>query len=281
MEKLINSLLMGINTLIVQFEIISSNELRYRIGEFLVSFYIENKKTIKKQASWNKTLSTVSDSLNKKYGGDGYGLTNLNYMQQFYRKYRNSPEMMEKALKLDWSHNIALLKDKLNEDERNYYLNMAISEKWSVKEIERQIKDESFDNFLNEIQQNNYQFSIQDLRIKNYKSLVNIEIAEPSKLLVFAGANNRNYPFEENSFVIMTREMEAWFLADNNLNFHYVNEPEEILNPSDIVGEQLGTSSHIKITNRLKDRFSLVRASENSRSAKRFLEKLAQITDEN
>ncbi len=272
---------MGINTLIVQFEIISSNELRYRIGEFLVSFYIENKKTIKKQASWNKTLSTVSDSLNKKYGGDGYGLTNLNYMQQFYRKYRNSPEMMEKALKLDWSHNIALLKDKLNEDERNYYLNMAISEKWSVKEIERQIKDDSFDNFLNEIQQNNYQFSIQDLRIKNYKSLVNIEIAEPSKLLVFAGANNRNYPFEENSFVIMTREMEAWFLADNNLNFHYVNEPEEILNPSDIVGEQLGTSSHIKIANRLKDRFSLVRASENSRSAKRFLEKLAQITDEN
>ena len=92
--------------------------------------------------------------------------------------------------------------------------------------------------------------------------------------------DNKNYIFEENTFVIMTREMEAWFLADANLNFNYDGQPEEILNPSDIVGEQLGTSSHVKIANRLKDRFSLVRASENSRSAKRFLDKLRQITDE-
>ena len=93
--------------------------------------------------------------------------------------------------------------------------------------------------------------------------------------------DNRNYIFEENTFVIMTREMEAWFLADPNLNFNYDGQPEEILNPSDIVGEQLGISSHLMIANRLKDKFSLVRASENSKSAKRFLEKLTQIANEN
>lgn len=189
MENITKDLLSGINNLIIQFENKNSNELRFRIGEFIVSFYIKNRKTIKKQTSWNKILTSISDSLNKKYGGDGYGITNLNYMQQFYRKYRNSPEMVDKALKLDWSHNIALLRDKLNDDERNYYLNSAISERWSVKEIERQIKDDSFDNFLNEIEQNNYQFNINALRIKNYKSLENIEISEPSKMLVFAGAN--------------------------------------------------------------------------------------------
>jgi len=32
--------------------------------------------------------------------------------------------------------------------------------------------------------------------------------------------DNRNYIFQENSFVIMTREMEAWFLADTNLNLN-------------------------------------------------------------
>jgi hypothetical protein len=92
--------------------------------------------------------------------------------------------------------------------------------------------------------------------------------------------DNRNYIFEENSFVIMTREMEAWFLADENLGFNFEGQPEEILNPSDVVAGQLGTSSHVKIANRLKDRFSLVRASENSSSAKRFLDKLEQIADE-
>lgn len=91
---------------------------------------------------------------------------------------------------------------------------------------------------------------------------------------------NRNYVFEENTFVIMTREMEAWFLADTNLNLDYNGNPEEILNPSDIVGEQLRTSSHVKIANRFKDRFSLVRASDNSRSAKRFLDKLNEIANE-
>lgn len=93
--------------------------------------------------------------------------------------------------------------------------------------------------------------------------------------------DNRNYIFNENLFVIMTREMEAWFLADVNLNLFCEGEPEEILNPSDSVGEQLGTLSHVKIANRLKDRFSLVRASENSRSAKRFLDKLKEIANEN
>ena len=91
--------------------------------------------------------------------------------------------------------------------------------------------------------------------------------------------DNRNYIFEKNSFVIMTREMEAWFLADANLNFNYDGQPEKILNPSDIVGKQLGTSSHVKIANRLKESFSLIRASENSRSAKRFLDKLKQIAN--
>ncbi len=93
--------------------------------------------------------------------------------------------------------------------------------------------------------------------------------------------NNKNYIFQENSFVIMTREMEAWFLVDNNLNLNYDGNPEEILNPSVIVGKQLDTSSHVKIANKLKDRFSLVRASENSRSAKRFIDRLKEIANKN
>jgi predicted ATPase len=220
MKNIINNLLSGINDLIIKLKKKNSNELRYRIGEFISSFYIDNKEGIKthmdeivkemkifyethnlditssidmerfkKLTAWNIVLTAVSDWLHNKYGGDGYGVTNLNYMQQFYRKYRNSPEMLEKALKLDWSHNVALLKDKINEDERNYYLNRTISEDWSVKEMEQQIKDESYDDFLKKIEQSNYKYNIQRLKVKNYKSLVNIKITEPSKLLVFAGAN--------------------------------------------------------------------------------------------
>ncbi len=93
--------------------------------------------------------------------------------------------------------------------------------------------------------------------------------------------DNKNYVFNENTFVIMTREMEAWFLADAEMNFNYDGNVEEILNPSDLVGKQLGTSDHIRIANKVKERFSLIRASENSKSAKRFLDKLEQISNDN
>ena len=339
----------------------SSNKKRFIIGGYITKFVIDRIKL----GNIDNFLKDVSSELTKTYKDSGLSHTNLNYIRKFYKKYRNQPDLSEKAFEFSWSQNIALLKDKINDDERNYYLNRAIADDWSVKEIERQIKDDSFDNFLNEIEQNNYQFNIKALRIKNYKSLENIKISEPSKLLVFAGANasgksnifeaieflmhaamttgtiafdifggvknivnykaskqnvdyiftlvdqddkeeqrknrgyrppdcpivvvneiqnfrgNRNYIFGENPFVIMTREMESWFLADANLNLIYEGGPEEILNPSYIVGEQLGTSSHVNIANKLKDRFSLVRASENSRSPKRFLDKLKEIANDN
>jgi hypothetical protein len=75
----------------------------------------------------------------------------------------------------------------------------------------------------------------------------------------------------------MVRELEAWFLADEGLAFNYQGNPEEILNPSDLVSHQLGTSSHIKIANTLKDRFSLDRAAQKSISANRFLNKLREV----
>ncbi len=91
--------------------------------------------------------------------------------------------------------------------------------------------------------------------------------------------DNRHYLQENLIFVVMTREMEAWFLADPNLNFDCLGQkPEEILNPSDIVAQQLGTRSHGRIAHKIKDDFSLERAANNSQSAKRFLEKLIQIS---
>jgi hypothetical protein len=92
--------------------------------------------------------------------------------------------------------------------------------------------------------------------------------------------DNKNYIFEKNTFIIMTREMEAWFLADENLGINYDGDPDIIFNPSDIVAKHLKTKSHVKIANRLKYEFSLTRAAENSKSAKRFLNKLKQITNQ-
>jgi hypothetical protein len=92
--------------------------------------------------------------------------------------------------------------------------------------------------------------------------------------------DNKHYLHENQFFIVMTREMEAWFLSDPNLGFDCLGKhPEEILNPSDLIAKQLGVSSHGLIAHRLKDKFSLERAAENAPSARRFLSKLESISD--
>lgn len=163
----------------------ASNKMRFTIGEYLSKFVTDRIKP----GQIDAFIKEVSSELAKTYKDSGLSHTNLNYIRKFHKEYRNQPDLAEKAFELSWSHNIALLKDNINDDERGYYLNRAIAEEWTVKEIERQIKDNSYNSFLNEIEQNSYQFSIKALRIKNYKSLENIKISDPSNLLVFAGAN--------------------------------------------------------------------------------------------
>ncbi|MCF8372845.1 MAG: AAA family ATPase [Bacteroidales bacterium] len=270
MTDSLNNLLLEIEILIAQLKEKNKNELRYRIGEQLSVFYIKEKKSIKDLFSWTlivinrfykkhnldvrllnsdkyknlttwyKLLTAISDYLNKKYGEEGYGLANLNYMQQFYKKYRGAPDLYEKALQLDWSHNIALLKDKISEDERKYYLQKAIDESWSVKELEKQIKEESYDDFIETIEHSNYQYNIDKLTIKNYKSLVDVEISNPSKFLVFAGANatGKSNIFEAIEMLMHSAMVTGSFVFDifggkeKVINFNALQNKESILEVS-------------------------------------------------
>jgi predicted ATPase len=219
MKGMINKLYSEINALISESKGTRSNSLRYSVGSKIMAFYVNHKEELKvtdkefeeelkvfyenlgidtarlktekfiRQSAWDKIKIAISDALSKQDSSDGYSLTNLGYMQQFYRKFRNSPDGLEKALKLDWSHNVELLKDKLNEDERKFYLKKAISESWSVKELEKQVREDSYDDFLEILDKTGYRYKIEKLQILNYKSLVKIEIENPSQFLVFAGAN--------------------------------------------------------------------------------------------
>ena len=88
--------------------------------------------------------------------------------------------------------------------------------------------------------------------------------------------DNRHYNSENLIFISMTREIEAWFLADEKLKFN-INNPENEGNPSLIMENIYQTKSHVKIAHRVKKTFSLERATKNSKSAKRFLNKLKKI----
>ena len=92
--------------------------------------------------------------------------------------------------------------------------------------------------------------------------------------------DNSHYINSKHVFIIMTHEMEAWFLADIRLGYEFAGLPEEIRNPSEIIERKERTTNHIVIAKRVADIFSLERAAKNAPSAKRFLNKLEQISPE-
>lgn len=246
MKGIINNFYNEISTLIKEAKGNKTNDLRYKIGGAITTFYVDNKEAIKaaeksnddefkvfykahsldlsklktdkflKLSAWDKAKIAISDALSKQEDGDGYSVTNLGYMQQFYRKFRNTPASLEKALKLDWSHNVELLKDKLNDDERRFYLKKALSDKWSVKELEKQIREESYDDFLEALEKSKYKFKINKLKIVNYKSLVDVGLNDLSQFMVFAGANasGKSSIFEALEFLMHSAMTTGSFAVD-------------------------------------------------------------------
>lgn len=256
MEKLLDRLFNNVGELIEKSNDIRSNMLRYQIGKAISDFYISHKEaiktgeksldtkvieikdasniniksinsdTIKTKSSWDKIKIALSEALINKYDGDGFSITNLGYMQQFYKKYRNSPESLEKALLLEWSHNVSLLKDRINDDERRFYLKKALAEKWTVKELDKQIGDEAYDVFLQTIEECSYKFKIDKVRINNYKSLVDFDINNPSQFLVFAGANasGKSSIFEAIEFLMHSA------ITTGNIALDIFGGPDKIVN---------------------------------------------------
>lgn len=111
--------------------------------------------------------------------GKGYTATNLRYFRQFYIMFENYHTLCDK---LSWSIIRILLSIK-NENERNYYINQVILNNLSVRELQREIKNKSFNRLsyadkenIKLIDTDNYNLTIEDMikdpiLIKSYKNI--------------------------------------------------------------------------------------------------------------
>ena len=82
---------------------------------------------------WGKKLS-------EKYGR-GYDYTNLSRMRALYTTF---PIIGSLSQQLTWTHYRYILPIK-NENERNYYINLTVLNNLSVRDLRREIKNNSFD----------------------------------------------------------------------------------------------------------------------------------------
>jgi predicted nuclease of restriction endonuclease-like (RecB) superfamily len=75
----------------------------------------------------------------------GFSSSNLWRMKQFYEVYQNDENLAPLVRQLSWTHNLIILGQSKQPEEREFYLRLAVRAKWSKRELQRQIESAAFE----------------------------------------------------------------------------------------------------------------------------------------
>lgn len=78
----------------------------------------------------------------------GFSDKNLWRMKQFYETYKNLPKLSALLREISWSHNLAIMSRCKADEEKEFYLKLCISERFSFRELERQISSSVFERTM-------------------------------------------------------------------------------------------------------------------------------------
>jgi len=114
-------------------------DLYWHVGEF-ISGKIET-------AAWGEGVVDELARFIAKQHPDIKGFTrrSLFRMRQFFDIYRGEPKVAPLVRQLPWTHNLLILSKCKRPEEREFYLRLAVQEKWAKRELERQLNGALFE----------------------------------------------------------------------------------------------------------------------------------------
>ena len=123
--------LVTVNTILI--------DLYWRVGQF-ISHRIDTH-------GWGKrTVTALADYIQKRHpGGQGFSPQNLWRMRQFFEAYQDQPELSSLMRELPWTSNLHILTKSKRPEEREFYLRMSVQQRWSTREVARQIDSALFE----------------------------------------------------------------------------------------------------------------------------------------
>ena len=113
--------------------------LYWRIGE-----YISRKLDA---AAWGEgVVDKLAQYIQRRQPNlRGYTRRNLFRMRQFYDAYRGQKKVSALLTQLPWTHHLIILAQSRRPEEREFYLRLAARERWSSRELERQLRAAAFE----------------------------------------------------------------------------------------------------------------------------------------
>ena len=120
------------------------------VNTTLIELYWQVGQTISRKiaaAEWGDgVVAQLAEHLARTQPGlRGFTRPNLFRMRQFYDAYQEDEIVSALLRQLPWTHNLIILNQSKRPEEREFYLRLAIREKWSSRELERQFKTALFE----------------------------------------------------------------------------------------------------------------------------------------
>ena len=121
---------------VINFDLVLTN---WQIGRKID----EKQKSLPRAEYGEKLVKELSIQMTKDFG-KGYTEANLRYMRMFYKTFQIRHTLCDK---LSWSHYRLLITVKNNEA-REFYFKEAIRNNWSVRQLEREIHNISYERYI-------------------------------------------------------------------------------------------------------------------------------------
>jgi len=124
--------------LVVQSTYAELIKLYWNVGEYLST---ENGKT-----SWGASFIDETAKFIKENCPEIKGFTRrgLYRMKQFYETYKDDEIVSTVLTQISWSNHLQILSSTKTQEERQFYIKLCIKEKYSARELQRQISSAYF-----------------------------------------------------------------------------------------------------------------------------------------
>ncbi|MDI6751501.1 MAG: PDDEXK nuclease domain-containing protein [bacterium] len=131
----------------------SKHEAITTVNKLLIELYWFIGGTIinlQEKSKWGDgVVEKLSQDLRMKYPEmKGFSVQNLWYMKKFYLTYRGASILQTLSGEISWSNNVLILDKTKSIEEKEFYLKMCIKERWSYRELQRQVDSAYFERFM-------------------------------------------------------------------------------------------------------------------------------------
>ncbi|WP_310604277.1 PDDEXK nuclease domain-containing protein [Anaerosporobacter sp.] len=99
---------------------------------------------------WGKSIvKEFSEFIQLRYVGiQGFSASNIWRMRQFYETYKDSERLAELVKEINWTNNLKIMARAKTDEAREFYLQLTAKNRYSTKELERQIDSMLFERTM-------------------------------------------------------------------------------------------------------------------------------------